>query len=444
MKLRTMKKVIALVIMVIMLMTAVSALASTAEEKLNTLSQLAVGYLNAGNFDKAMDYLDKALDLCTEETYPELYAELHMNKGLILANQKDYEKGLAELDEALRVNPELSNAYLIRSAVFSETGETEKSDEAYQKYLELEQVDGAAKIYYSATTKMNAARYTEAAAEFETIFDDAEYGTAAVYSAGSCYMQTEEYEKALACFTRYPESDSQPDDLHYNIAFSSMKLNKLDEAIAEFTVSIETEPYKAAAQYYRALCALTKTGDTTLEEEKSTELLKMAADDFTAYLEAATETAKAEAEEGTEVLEVVNDANYYRGACYLTLNEFEKAEADFEACISHDLYPDESIYYRGLTRLQLGKYEEAKADLTASIEKEFNLNDSLRFRAIASNFLGEYQEAIDDLTVLVEKGQDVDLYTVYQLRAQAYQNLGDNTHYLEDLETSLEYLDSEE
>ena len=436
MKLRTMKKVIALVIMAVMLMTAVSALAGTTEEKLNTLSQLAVGYLNAGNFEKAIGYLDKALEICDAETYPELYAELHANKGLIYANQKDY--------EALRVDPNLSNAYLIQSAVFSETGENEKSDEAYQKYLELEQVDGAEKVYYSATTKMNAARYAEAAAEYETIFDDAEYGTAAKYSAGSCYLQTEEYEKALACFTSYPQSDSQPDDLHYNIAFSSMKLDMLDEAIAEFTVSIESEPYKAAAQYYRALCALTRTGDTALEADKSAELLKMAVDDFTAYLEAATETARAEAEEGTEVPEVVNDANYYRGACYLTLNEFEKADADFDACISHDLYPDESTYYRGLTRLQMGRYEEAKADLTASIEKEFNLNDSLRFRAIASNFLGEYQEAIDDLTVLIEKGQGVDLYTVYQLRAQAYQNLGDNTHYLEDLETSLEYLDGAE
>ena len=512
MKFQTMKKVTALVITVIMLLAAVSATAGTAEEKLNTYYKLVSGYMTANNFEKAMENLEKALQYCDEETNPDIYADLYVKKGWILANQHDYENGLTALDEALRVDPELSNAYLVKSAIFSETGEDEKADETYEKYLELQQVEGTAKIFLSATTKMNAERYAEAAEEFVTILDDAEYGSASAYnagtcylkikeyekaaevfetilndaeygnisaySAGTCYMEMTEYEKALAYFAKYPESEPQPDDLQYNIAFCSMKLNKLDEAIESFTVSIETEPYKAAAHYWRGLTALTRTGDETLEAEKSAELMKMAADDFTAYLEAATEAARAEAEEGAEVPEVVDDATYYRGACYLALNEFEKAEADFDACISNGLltgecsyyrgvaclnlgkyekaeadfdtsisqglYLDESTYNRGVARVNLGKFAEAMEDLTASIEKGINTIDALKCRAIASNGLGDYQAAIDDLTVLIEQGQGVDLYTVYQMRAQVYQNSGDEVHYLEDLETSLEYLDSTE
>ena len=59
------------------------------------------------------------------------------------------------------------------------------------------------------------------------------------------------------------------------------------------------------------------------------------------------------------------------------------------------------------------------------------------YRALASDAQEDYQAAIDDLTVLI--GREYNLGDMYYQRAQEYQKLGDDEHYLEDLEASLNY-----
>jgi len=78
---------------------------------------------------------------------------------------------------------------------------------------------------------------------------------------------------------------------------------------------------------------------------------------------------------------------------------------DFTTCIEKGILPDESLFYRAYAERYLNQYEEALADLTVCIEHEYNLGQA------------------------------------YQQRAQVYQALNDQDHYLEDLEASLAYLE---
>lgn len=470
MKLRTMKKGIALVIMLVMLLTAVSALAASDSQRLNRFYELAVQYIKSEMYDKAMTALDGALQYCDEEADKDFYADIHLKKGCVYVLQKDYENGQAELDEALRVDPELSDAYLVKTQIFSETGDfasaaatmekyielsntpenyetlsslysqagdSEKAAEAYQKFLEAANVEGAQSTYSMAVFKMDSGDYDGAIADFATIYEDADYGIAANYYTGVCYLQKAEYENALAAFEKCTDHAADFNGLQYNIGICSMQLGKLEEAIAAFTASIETETYKADALYNRAICSFTTTANEEMADEQKVTVLNSAVEDLTAYLAAVTEDAKANAEEGAEIPEVVDSANYYRGACYVSLGEYAKAIEDYTACIENDVLADDCLWNRALIYLQNGQIEEAKADLNACIEKELHPDEAMYYRALASDAQEDYQAAIDDLTVLI--GREYNLGDMYYQRAQEYQKLGDDEHYLEDLEASLNY-----
>ena len=109
-----MKKLVAIVVTLIMVFAMVMT-ASAAEmdsRKLDTLYSLAVTYISREDYTKAMEYLNAALEICDETETAALYADIHLKKGCVYTLQQDYENAQKELDEALRVDPSLSEAYL--------------------------------------------------------------------------------------------------------------------------------------------------------------------------------------------------------------------------------------------------------------------------------------------------------------------------------------------
>ena len=122
MKTRWMKKVMAILLAAILLTGCVAAAAEEAvSQKLNTLYSLAVGYIGREDYDRAMQYLDAALEICQEETNGDIYADLHLKKACVYTIRKSYEDAITELDESIRVRPEVAEAYLVRVQVYSET-----------------------------------------------------------------------------------------------------------------------------------------------------------------------------------------------------------------------------------------------------------------------------------------------------------------------------------
>ena len=132
---------------------------------------------------------------------------------------------------------------------------------------------------------------------------------------------------------------------------------------------------------------------------------------------------------------VVDVATYYRGVCYLSINDFDSAIADFTACIDHEISVDDSRFNRGLSYLQKGDNEHAKEDLTECINNKYNEDASMFYRAYALLALGDNEGAIADLTKCIE--HKYNLNQAYYQRAQIYKALGDEAHYIEDLEASL-------
>lgn len=464
---------------VVMILVLVSLLAGTAfaegvtydEQKLNTNYELSLAYIGREDYDKAMDHLNACLQYCDENSAPAIYADVHLKIACVYTIRTEYEKALAELDEATRVQPDLSEAYLVKTQVYSDLGDYENAAAAIQKYIDLTgdnslyevkaeiynavgNVDKALESYKvfaesgsenpieasykTAIYNMEMQKYPEAIAEFEKCRNDKTYGPSSIYNIGVCYMRSEDYEKALENFELV--QDQEFDGVHYNTGVCRMVLNKAEEAIASFSTSIEKESFVSDALYNRAICYV------------STQKFAEAIVDFTAYLDGLkqaevqrlTEEAERVAKEKNRnpvkvnpenVDPVVDVATYYRGVCYLSINDFDSAIADFTACIDHEISVDDSRFNRGLSYLQKGDNEHAKEDLTECINNKYNEDASMFYRAYALLALGDNEGAIADLTKCIE--HKYNLNQAYYQRAQIYKALGDEAHYIEDLEASL-------
>ena len=73
----------------------------------------------------------------------------------------------------------------------------------------------------------------------------------------------------------------------------------------------------------------------------------------------------------TAAIELVPDATcfFYRGLCYYTINEFDKALADYTKAIELDKESVPEVYYfRGMLQGQIGNHGEAIIDLSRAIE----------------------------------------------------------------------------
>ena len=454
-----MKKLVAIVLTMMMLLgTAAGALAAANQRKLDTFYNLAIAYINRENYDKAMEYIESALAICDEEADRAICADLHLKKGCIYTIKQEYDNAKAELDETLRIMPEYSETYLVKMQVSSETGDTQQAAKDLEKYIELSgeteiyqtlaqlyaengdsenalrayeaylgaaQLEGAGATFAMANYKMDSGMYNEAIADYATILKDPEYGTAASFNTGICLLRQQNFEKALPLFEGCVDHAADLDGVYYNIGICHMMLEHLPEAVEAFGKSIETESYTVDALYNRAVCHLS-AGENQL-----------AAEDFTSYLNAMTAAAKASAAEGTEVPDVVNMGTYYRGIAYLSMEQYDKAEADFNACIDNDVNKTESTFSRGVARLLQGKYEDANADLTVGIEGGIDNGEAYYYRASARQGLGDNEGAAADLTACIDR--EYNLGESYYQRAQIYLAMGQEDKYVEDLETSLKF-----
>lgn len=110
-------------------------------EVLHTLGRL---YLAEGDFDKAIDNIEKARQLSSKDA--EIYNDLgvaYLEKYKSIKNDKDNNaelsiKALEYFDKAIELNPKLLDAYFNRAEAFQSSNLPNEAKQAWQKYLELD------------------------------------------------------------------------------------------------------------------------------------------------------------------------------------------------------------------------------------------------------------------------------------------------------------------
>lgn len=398
----SMKKMIAALLVLMLVALSVSAFAEDAAadtQKLDASYTLALNAINAEDYETAKEYLNVCFAYCDPQTNPAMYADLLLKRACIDVIEEKNDMALLNLDAAIRVQPDLADAYLVRTQVYATQGEVDAAIENLEKYIELTEdtslyetvaqlneakgdIEAAQAAYdkyvagagsevaeagfQSGLYKMQAGKFEEAIAAFEAYAEDETYAAGAAYNIGICKMNLGDYAGAVEAFTACEEKGGTYEGLYYNRGVCALMSEDWAKAAEDFEKSIEGEPYVDDARYNLGICKMQQE-DYEGAIATFTELIG----DGEATEEKADEEQTEVEEEQTEVEEerTVNDgAYYYRAVCRAATGDLEGAVADYTVCIEHEYELAQSYYQRAQVYAALGDTENQNSDLQASLK----------------------------------------------------------------------------
>ena len=360
-------------------------------QKLDASYTLALNAINAEDYDTAKEYLSVCFAYCDPQTNPTMYADLLLKRACIDVIEEKNDMALLNLDAAIRVQPDLADAYLVRTQVYAAQGNVDAAIESLEKYIELTEdtslyetvaqlneakgdiaaaqaaydkyVEGAGGEvaeagFQSALYKMQAGRLEEAIAGFEAYANDETYAAGAAYNTGICKMNLGDYAGAIEAFTTCEKKGGAFEGLYYNRGVCALLSEQWESAAADFAKSVETEPYVDDARYNLAICQMQQ------------EQYEKAVATFTELIDGAekqTEVGDEQSEVGNK--KAVNDGAYfYRAVCNAALGNLEAAVADYTTCIDHGYELAQTYYQRAQVYAALGDTENQNSDLQNSLK----------------------------------------------------------------------------
>ncbi len=381
--------------------TADSSAAMTAvtdNQQLDAAYTLALNAITSEDYETAKEYLNICFAYCNAQNNPIMFSDLLLKRACIDVIEQKNDMALLNLEAAIRVKPDLADAYLVRTQVYASMGDADRAIESLEKYIELTQdtslyetvaqlqeakgdiqaaqaaydkyVAGAgAEVeeagFQAGLYKMENGNFAEAITDFEAYTENETFGAGAMFNIGVCKMNLGDYAGAIEAFTGCEEKGGTFEGLYYNRGVCSLLSEKWESAAADFTKSIETEPFTEDSRYNLAICKM------QMNDYES------AAATFTEYIgdgeqsEKTEEKADSAAEEESETAGKANvnyGAYYYRAACRAALGQLEGAVADFTVCIENQYELGQSYYQRAQIYAALGDTEKQNADLAESLK----------------------------------------------------------------------------
>ena len=381
--------------------TADSSAAMTAvtdNQQLDAAYTLALNAITSADYETAKEYLNICFAYCNAQNNPIMFSDLLLKRACIDVIEQKNDMALLNLEAAIRVKPDLADAYLVRTQVYASMGDADRAIESLEKYIELTQdtslyetvaqlqeakgdiqaaqaaydkyVAGAgAEVeeagFQAGLYKMENGNFAEAITDFEAYTENETFGAGAMFNIGVCKMNLGDYAGAIEAFTGCEEKGGTFEGLYYNRGVCSLLSEKWESAAADFTKSIETEPFTEDSRYNLAICKMQMND------------YEGAAATFTEYIgdgeqsEKTEEKADSAAEEESETAGKANvnyGAYYYRAACRAALGQLEGAVADFTVCIENQYELGQSYYQRAQIYAALGDTEKQNADLAESLK----------------------------------------------------------------------------
>lgn len=359
--------------------------------------QRGLAYLELDRYQEALDDLKLAHELDKQNKNAILVC-----RGRALAGLKKYDLSLADLNEALAIDPKFVLAFISRADTYLSMGEDEKALEDLESALSLDPKQ--AKAY------LLRARYYKHKNKNEQALKD--FSTA--ISLDSSFLEKE-----------YGPQTQAEKELRDHFA-KSLKLGKRQELAAQLI-----ERGMAAERSGEYLQAIREFTDALSDSPDSLEAYRWRASLYmhmSSFDHAIHDLSKA-------ITISPNDANLYalRAKAHLEFGQSEKAIEDYSKAIELSQNPPATLFEaRGLVYSRLGKSAEAISDFGKSIEIDPKGSTAYADRGLEFIVKKKYKDAIDDFSLSIERQQD--LAVCYKFRGQSKQSLGDHKGAIADLE----------
>jgi tetratricopeptide (TPR) repeat protein/S1-C subfamily serine protease len=303
-------------------------------------------------------------------------------KGWILSFQEKSKEALANFDKATELDPKSPQAWRMKSSLLSNLKKYPEALKAIDEAIEMQSnsiTDPAKKIKSSFTfyplrigILIELERYQEAL-EYSNKFIDTKKYAIGYILRGLIYLKLKEYDKVVANFNRAIEL--KPNNPNYYLARGDF-------------YEIRKENQKAFADYNQAI-----------------------------------------------KLQPTNPELYInRAVAYQVFGDNKKAMADFNQAIKLDQKKAKSYIARAQAYQELGDNKRAMADFTQAIQLNPKNPELYIIRSEAYEKLGDHEKAMADFNQAIKLDPDPWNYIT---RAQAYEKLGDHEKAMADFNQAI-------
>jgi len=226
-----------------------------------------------------------------------------LDRGIMFASRGDYESAIADFNEAIRLDPNMSAAYMLRGRALQAS---------------VSQVVGVGENFSSVSISVSFSKeITEA--------------------------QRRVLNLAVADFTQAIRLDPNSDRAYHGRATAYWSMNDNERAVADYTQSIRLNPANASDYSNRGL-AYQDMGDFGRAIADFTQAIRMESNHFLYYSHRGSvyfwnKDFNSAIEDFTHSIRLAPSVDAYagRGICYSLKGDHDRAIADFEALLKMDI-----------------------------------------------------------------------------------------------------------
>jgi tetratricopeptide (TPR) repeat protein len=195
---------------------------------------------------KKISLFPAAILLCFVMTMCAQSARIRLFNGKRLFDQGNYDGAVQELNEAVRLDPNLAEAYAYRARAYS----VSDNDRALLDAEKAIQLDPRLALGYFArgNAYINKKDYDHAIADYnEAIRLDHKFATAYA-NRGLAYSNKNDYDRAIADYTEAIKLNPQYTNAYINRGVAYANKNDYDSAIADYEAALKIDPNHSLAR----------------------------------------------------------------------------------------------------------------------------------------------------------------------------------------------------
>ncbi len=165
----------------------------------------------------------------------------HIHEGRRLSTVGEFAAAIEEIDKAVAIHPNVSDAYVHRAIIYKEMGNYFKAIESYSKALKISP-DLSSVRYDFAQALRRVKMYQPAIEEYQLAIKLDPVKTEAYNNLGITYMEMGEPEKAIESFKKVIEMNDRYIKAYNNLGAALAESGKPEEAVPVLEKAIELDP----------------------------------------------------------------------------------------------------------------------------------------------------------------------------------------------------------
>ncbi|MFP3043141.1 tetratricopeptide repeat protein [Treponema primitia] len=172
----------------------------------------------------------------------------YFNRGKDFYAAGNYDEAIAELDKALAINANLSEAFLYRCNAYYWKGDNDRAIADYTAALKInpnytDALNNRGNAYY------NKRDYDRAIADYTAALKINPNYTDALYNRGNVYRTQDDYNKAIADYTAALKIDPNYANALHNRGVTYYEKGDYDKAIVDFTARLKINPNDSVVEF---------------------------------------------------------------------------------------------------------------------------------------------------------------------------------------------------